>query len=376
MRRRHLLALGGPALLPHARTWAAESGVTDNEVVLGHTGILSGPLGEVIKIMLSGATAVFDEVNQRGGVAGRRIKLVSLDDELKPDKAVANYGRLLTEHKAFAFFACVGSGTTAAAAKVLKDSGAPLVAGYAVADSARDKVQGSAYFVRATTGREAQVLLKHLTTLGITRIGVAHLDNPGGMEVLNLIKQAMAELQLQPAAATAIKGDGSNTAAAAAALADPQIQAVIMYLGGTLGAELMKAVWERGSQPKFYGMSIVPGELSAKVLGERVRGLAISQVVPYPWGQVDPLAAGYRRLMERLSRPLGYYTFEGYLNAQVMVQALERCGRDLTRARLHSVMQGLRLPLAGMNLDFGGGGHTGSRFVELVQVTMGGRFLR
>lgn len=376
MRRRDLLALAGPALLTHAPLRAAENGVTDNEVVLGHTGILSGPLGEVIKVMLLGATAVFDEVNQRGGVAGRRIKLVSLDDELKPDKAVANYGRLLSEHKAFAFFGCVGSGTTAAAATLLKDSGAPLVGGYAVADSARDKVQGAAYFVRATTGREAQVLLKHLTTLGLTRIGVAHLDNPGGVEVLNLVKKAMADLQLQPAAAAAIKGDGSNAAAAAATLADPQIQAVIMYLGGTLGAEVMKAVWERGSQPKFYGMSIVPGELSAKVLGERVRGLAISQVVPYPWGQVDPMAGSYRRLMERLSRPVGYYTFEGFLNAQVMVQALERCGRDLTRARLHGVMQGLKLPLAGMGLDFNGGGHTGSRFVELVQVTLGGRFLR
>lgn len=376
MRRRDLLALTGPALLTHAPLRAAENGVTDNEVVLGHTGILSGPLGEVIKVMLLGATAVFDEVNQRGGVAGRRIKLVSLDDELKPDKAVANYGRLLSEHKAFAFFGCVGSGTTAAAAKVLKDSGAPLVGGYAVADSARDKVQGAAYFVRATTGREAQVLLKHLTTLGITRIGVAHLDNPGGVEVLNLVKKAMADLQLQPAAAAAIKGDGSNAAAAAATLGDPQIQAVIMYLGGTLGAEVMKAVWERGSQPKFYGMSIVPGELSAKVLGERVRGLAISQVVPYPWGQVDPMAGSYRRLMERVSRPVGYYTYEGFLNAQVMVQALERCGRDLTRARLHGVMQGLKLPLAGMALDFNGAGHTGSRFVELVQVTLGGRFLR
>jgi branched-chain amino acid transport system substrate-binding protein len=178
MRRRDLLALAGPALLTHAPLRAAENGVTDNEVVLGHTGILSGPLGEVIKVMLLGATAVFDEVNQRGGVAGRRIKLVSLDDELKPDKAVANYDRLLSEHKAFAFFGCVGSGTTAAAATLLKDSGAPLVGGYAVADSARDKVQGAAYFVRATTGREAQVLLKHLTTLGLTRIGVAPPRQP------------------------------------------------------------------------------------------------------------------------------------------------------------------------------------------------------
>lgn len=376
MRRRLLLGATGSVLLARTPAHAAEAGVSDGEVLLGHTGILSGPLGEVIKVMLSGANAAFDEANRRGGVAGRKLRLLSLDDELKPEKAVANYRRLLDVDKVFAFFGCVGSGTTAASASVLKDSGAPMVGGYAVADSARDKVRGAAYFVRATTGREAQVLLKHLTTLGLTRIGVAHLDNPGGLEALNLVRIAMSENQLQPAAAAAVKGDGSNAAAAAGALADPGLQAVIMYLGGTLGAELMKAVWARGAQPKFYGMSIVPGELSAKVLGEKVRGLAISQVVPYPWSPVDPVAVPYRKLMEKAGAPVGYYTYEGYLNAQVMLTALERCGRDLTRSRLHATLQALRLPLGGLNLDFGNGAHAGSRFVELVQVTQGGRFVR
>ena len=376
MRRRSMLTAPGAMLLASTSARSAEVGVTDNEILLGHTGILSGPLGEVIKTMLAGATAAFDDVNRRGGVNGRKVRLLSMDDELKPDKAVANYTRLLGENKVFAFFGCVGSGTTAAAAGVLKDSGAPMVGGYAVADSARDKVKGAAYFVRATSGREAQVLVKHLTTLGLTQIGVAHLDNPGGVEALNLVKQAMAEHKIEPAAAAAVKFDGGNVAAVADTLGGPQMQAVIMYLGGTLGAELMKAVWAKGGQPKFYGMSIVPGEVSAKVLGEKVRGLAISQVVPYPWAPIDPMAQQYRKLMEKANVLVGYYSYEGFLNAQVMLQALERAGREPTRPRLHAALQSLRMPLAGLNLDFGNGVHTGSRFVELVQVTHGGRFLR
>lgn len=137
---------------------AAENGVTDTEVVLGHTGILSGPLGAPIKVVMAGAGLAFDAVNAQGGVSGRKIRLVSLDDELSPEKAVANYEKLLGEHRAFAFFGCVGSATTAAAAKVLSQSGAPMVAGYAVSDSAREKVMGSGYFVRATFAREAQAL--------------------------------------------------------------------------------------------------------------------------------------------------------------------------------------------------------------------------
>lgn len=376
MRRRSVLAAPVASWLAAGPARVAAQGLGADEVVLGQTGILSGPLGEVIKTFLSGATAVFDEVGRRGGVHGRRIRLVSLDDKLEPPQAVANVKQLLDEHKVFAFFGNVGSGTTAATAAALQASGAPMVGGYAVADSARDKVKGSAYFVRATTGREAQVLLDHLSTLGLTRIGVAQLDNPGGQEALALLTQAMATHKLKPALSAAIKGDGSNIDAVATQLADPQLQAVVMYLGGALGANLIKAIRAKGSSPRFYGMSIVPGELSAKILGDEVRGLAISQVVPYPWAQVDSTAVAYRKLMERLKLPVGYYSYEGYLNAQVMVQALERSGRDLTRQRLHAALQSLRLTLGGMSVDFGGGTHTGSRFVELVAVSHGGRFVR
>lgn len=376
MRRRTMLAT------PVAGCWVAAPAAVaarapgPDEVVLGQTGILSGPLGEVIKTFLSGATAVFDDIGRRGGVHGRRIRLVSLDDRLEPQQAVANYKKLLEEENAFAFFGCVGSGTTAAAAPALKASGAPLVGGYAVADSARDRVKGMAYFVRATTGREAEVLLGHLTTLGISRIGVAQLDNPGGQEALGLLSKAMEVHRIQPARSVAVKGDGSNIDAVAAQLSDPQLQAVVMYLGGPLGANLIKAIRALGSSPRFYGMSIVPGELSAKLLGEQVRGLAISQVVPYPWASADATAIAYRRLMERQNLTVGYYTYEGYINARVMAEALERCGRELSHQRLHAVLQSMRMTLAGMTVDFNGGSHTGSRFVELVAVTRDGRFVR
>jgi branched-chain amino acid transport system substrate-binding protein len=372
MQRRPLLlasALG--ALLPTTRA-LAQSG----ELVLGHSGILNGPLGQVIKIMLAGAHLAFGEANARGGIAGRKLRLVSLDDELKPDKAIANYEKLLTEHKAFAFFGCVGSGTTAAASQVLKDSGAPLVGGYAVADSARDKTKGAAYYVRATTGREAEVLIQQLTTVGITRIAMAHLDNPGGAEALKVLNDALAKHQLKPVASGAMKNDASNAGDLAKALNAGNPQAIVMYLGGTLGGELMKATWTLDAHPSFYGMSIVPGEVIAKVVGERTRGLAISQVMPYPWNQVDPMVKDYRRLAEAAKVPVGYYSFEGYVNALVMLDALKRTGADLTRPRLHASLRATRMRLAGMEVDLTGDNHTGSRFVELVQVTRDGRFVR
>jgi branched-chain amino acid transport system substrate-binding protein len=378
MKRRRLL-LGSATL--GAFGWSAPvvaepSGVSPTEIVLGHTGVLTGPLGGPVKAMLAGAELAFADLKAAGGVNGRTIRLVSIDDELKPDKAVANYEKLLADPGVFAFFGCVGSGTTAAAAPVLARSGAALVGGFAVADSAREKVKGSGYFLRATTGREAQALIQQLTTIGVTKISVAHLDNPGGQEALSLIQQAMATHQLKPAAAVGVKGDASNAADAAKHLATDPPQAIIMYLGGPLGGELMKATWALGSNPMFYGMSIVPGELTAKIIGARARGLAISQVVPYPWAEVDPVARDFRRLAEAAKVTVGYYSYEGYLSALLMIEALRRTGRDLTRPKLHASLRSLKFRLANMDVDFATGNSTGSRFVELVQVTAEGRFVR
>ena len=376
MQRRNFIAAGAAlAAVGAAPSAHAENGVAAGEIVFGHTGVLSGPLGVPVKAMLSGAELAFAESRAAGGVHGRSIKLVSLDDELKPDKAVANYEKLLADG-VFAFFGCVGSGTTAAGAPVLARSGAPLIGAYAVADSAREKAKGAAYIVRASTGREAQVLVQHLTTIGVTRIAVAHLDNPGGQEALALVEQALVAHQLKPHAAAAMKTDASNAADAAKKLAATQPQAVVMYLGGALAGELMKATWAVDSNPMFYGMSIVPGELTAKVAGARTRGLAICQVVPYPWGEIDPTVREYRRAAEAAKLPVSYYTWEGYLNALVLLEALRRTGRELTRPKLHATLRALKVRLAGMDIDFTGGGPTGSRFVELVQLTQGGGFVR
>lgn len=375
LRRRHFtVALGAAAIAPGLR--AAEQGVSDNEVVFGHTGILSGPLGGQIKVMLAGAELAFADSRAQGGVNGRRVRVVSLDDELKPDRAIANYEKLLGSEGVFGLFGCVGSATTAAAAPMLQKAGAPWVAGYAVADSAREKLKGTGYFVRATSGREAQALVQHLTTIGVTRIALAMLDNPGGKEAGTLVEAALTTAKLQPAASVAIKGDGSNVGDAAATLAKAAPQAVIMYLGGALPGELMKAGWALSSNPMYYGMSIVAGEVTVKVAGEKARGLAISQVTPYPWSESDPTTREYRRLAEAAKVPVGYYSFEGYLNALVLLEGLRRSGRELSRHRLNSTLKGMKMRVAGMDLDFSLNGLTGSRFVDLVQVTHDGRFVR
>jgi branched-chain amino acid transport system substrate-binding protein len=375
--RRSLVLGGAAAAMGLGRpARAANPGVSDSQVLFGHTGILSGPLGAPVKTVLAGAKLALDAANARGGVAGRKVELSLRDDELVPAKALANVQALLREQQVFGFFCNVGSGTTAAVAPELAASGAPLIGGFAVADSARSKVKGSGYYLRATSGREIQVLVQQVQTIGIRRLAITQLDNPGGAEVAALFSAAVKEAGIEGVASVPLKGDGSDAEAAAQALVQAQPQAVLMYASGSVAGNLMKACLARSFHPSFYGLSIVPGETMAKMLGDQVRGLAISQVTPYPWSGAESVAIEYRALSEKAAQPVGYLGFEGYLNGLLLLEALRRCGRELSRDKMHAVMRNLKLRLGGMLLDFTEGGATGSNYVDLVQVKADGRFIR
>jgi hypothetical protein len=183
----------------------------------------------------------------------------------------------------------------------------------------------------------------------------------------------LAGHKLQAAASVFVQVDASNIKESADALAKAAPQAVIMYLRGALPGQLMKAGWEQGFKPMCDGMSIVAGEVTVKVTGDKARGLAIWQVVPYPWSESDSTTREYRRLADVAKVPVSDYSFEGYLNALVLLEALRRSGRELTRSRLLSTLRSTKMRAAGVDLDFSLNGVTGSRFVELVQMTQDGR---
>jgi ABC-type branched-subunit amino acid transport system substrate-binding protein len=373
MQRRQLLA-GAAASLAAPLLRAAPAGGAD--IVLGQSAVLSGPQGTQIQVFNKGAQMAFDQANAKGGVLGRPVKLLSLDDELKPDKAVANVKALLEEHKVLSLFGCVGSGTTAASGAVLAASGALSFGGYAVSDSAREKVKGQAYFVRAGYGREAEALVTLLQTVGITRVAVAALANPGGKEVTALLKQALESRKMTLSAAAEVAPDGKTLAQSVDDLAKAEAQAAVMFLSAPLAAGVMEGLWTKGQHPAFYGMSIVAGDAVAQKLGEKARGLAIAQAVPYPWQEANADVREYQRLSQAAKLPISYFAFEGYLNAQLQLEVLRRAGPNPSNAALHAAARGLKQRVAGMDVDFSHGGHTGSRLVELVQVTREGRFVR
>lgn len=349
-------------------------------IKIGQSGVLGGSIGAQLRQFDMGAQLAFDLVNRRGGIGGRPLELVALDDGLQPEKTLENTRRLLQDPQLAALFGYTSSQSIAAVAPLLEESGIPLVAPVSVTDSLRAQTGRSAYYVRAGYEREIRQLCKQITTVGIQRIALAFFAStdrtPGaGEEAKAVLEQELAASGRQPVAAVALQRDGSNLVDAAASLAAIKPQAVILVAPGPLPARLIAEMERRGAFPQYYSSSIIPAEVTAQLLGPRMRGIVVAQVVPYPWGANEPAVVEFRKLADAANATVSYALMEGYLSGSVLVEALKRTPRDLSPARVHAALRSLRGRIAGVDIDYTST-NTGSRFVELVQIIGEGRFIR
>src|SRR6185312_2450942 len=103
----------------------AEPGVTDKTVKIGILGSLTGPFAIFGTGNLSGATIAFEEANTAGGINGRKLEWISLDDESSPPKGIAAYKRLVDQEQVFAVFGPAASAVGQALVPTLKASTTP-----------------------------------------------------------------------------------------------------------------------------------------------------------------------------------------------------------------------------------------------------------
>ena len=160
--------------------YAAEAGVTDNEIRMGQFAAQTGPAAELGKRMQLGILAHFSAVNAAGGVNGRTLKLISRDDGYEPEKAAAAVKALIEEDKVFALIGSVGTPTTLAAVPAINAAGIPLIGPFTGAQALREPFNRNLFHVRASYFDETERIVQHLSTVGITKIAVFYQNDSYG----------------------------------------------------------------------------------------------------------------------------------------------------------------------------------------------------
>src|SRR5207302_6415878 len=144
--RRLLIALA--VLLPQYA--AAENGVTKDKIVLGQSVALTGPAAQLGIQMRNGARAYLDYVNTQGGVHGRKIELITLDDGYEPARSLPNTRKLIEEHKVFALIGYVGTPTSVPAIPVFTEAKVPFFGPFSGAEALRVPFNRYIFHVRAS----------------------------------------------------------------------------------------------------------------------------------------------------------------------------------------------------------------------------------
>lgn len=369
------LSLALSCLPSHAKDNKA---LADDTIVIGQSAPFSGPSAQLGTEFNLGARTYFQMVNESGGVHGRKLELRALDDAYDPDRTAKNTTELIEKEHVVALFGYVGTSTTLAALPVATAAQVPFFAPVTGAEALRQPFNRQVFNIRASYLDEAEYIVEQLAVTGIKSIAVFHQNDAygkAGLEAFTKAKARRAGLQL--VGTSTIERHSTEVGAPAKALLGMNAQAIVLISSYTSSAALIKEMKKDGYTGQFVSVSFVGGKALADELGSQGMGVMISEVTPFPWGEAIPLQREYAKALRKAGIPnASFGTMEGFLAAKVLVEGLQRAGRDLTRPRLVAALETMsNWDAGGLRLSFTPENHNGSKFVEMTMIGAGGRFV-
>ncbi len=366
-----LVSLSGPA-------FGQAPGVTSKTILLGQSAAFSGPAAQLGIQMNIGTKSYLDHVNAQGGVYGRKLQLKTRDDRYEATLCVEATKKLIEEDKVFALISYVGTPTTGAAMPILTAAKVPLVGPFTGAELLRTPVNRYVFNVRASYYDETEKIVEQLVSTGNKKIAVFFQDDNYGQAGLKGVEIAMEKRNLKIAALGKVERNTIKVEDAVKSINAAEPDGVVMISAYTSITEFVRQMKRLGSSTQFHNVSFVGSKALADSLKDDGYGVAISQVVPFPWSPSVPIVKEYQEIMSKSGHSdFNFSSLEGFIVAKVMVEGLKRAGKDLTREKLVAALEGMNnVDLGEFVVNFSPITHSGSKFVDLTMIGRGGKFLK
>ena len=347
-------------------------GVSDSAILFGQSAAFSGPAWELGTNMELGIRAAFQEANRAGGIHGRELQMVSLDDAYEPEEAIVNTFALIDENEVFALIGAVGTPTSRSAVPVAHDAGVPYVAPFTGAAFLRESKWSNVINLRASYNQETEEMVARLTEdLGIERIAVLYQDDSFGRAGLVGATLALQRRDMEP---VSVGFYPRNTLAVKTALLDLQRgnpEAVIMVGAYQQVATVIKWAKRIGMDSVFITISFVGSNALAEFLGPDGERVLVTQVVPFPSDDSIPIVKSYLEALGEFDPQAepGWGSLEGYIAGRMTVYGLEACGREVTRkCFIDTLKSSDAIDIDGFMLRFGFADNQGSDAVFLTAI--------
>ena len=379
--RLHSISMAGlvglVCLAWHSSLALAEPGVTTDRILFGQAAVLKGPAAALGQEMRAGIRAAFEEVNRTGGVRGRELQLISIDDGYEPNKSIEATRKLIEEDKVFALVGPVGTPTTAATQPIAAQADVPFIGPFTGAEFLRNPYQPNVVNVRGSYFQETEEMVERLTKdRGIRRISILYQDDAFGRAGLAGVQKALEKRDMALASEGTFERNTTAVKSALLSIRKGNPEAVIMIGPYKPCAEFIKLAHQIKLNALFVNISFVGSNALARELGLTGSGVIVTQVVPFPEDTSMPLVARYQGAMRALDPKFqpGFVSLEGYMVGRLIVMALEAIPGDPTRRSLLDTILSSSFDLGGVKLVYGANDNQGMDNVFLTVIQPDGTF--
>ena len=345
---------------------------------IGQPSGFTGAVATGVKENTEGANLYIDAINRRGGVHGQQVELISEDDKFDPATTAAVARRMITEQHVLALFLNRGTPHAQALLPLLTEFRVPLVGPSTGAMALHDPVHPWVFNVRATYQREAARAIKHLASLGITRIAVLQTDDSFGADATLGAEAGLATASLKPVLLQKFPREKPDFGDLANKVKQSGAQAVL-YIGSSASvASGVKALREVGATVQVVTLSNNASDGFIKLLGEHARGVIVTQVFPNERAMSNPLIKEAQQMAK--AKGLGGISpamMEGFAAAKVLVEGLRRAGAKPTPERLRDALEGMqKYDIGGLEISYSATDHSGLDFADISIIGADGKFRR
>ncbi len=355
---------------------AHAQGVTKTSILIGQSSPFSGSNKELGDEIREGLQACFKQVNEAGGVNGRALELVALDDANDTKRAGEN-ARILIEQRGVLALIGYASATLSLPALPFVEKGRVAFVGPFTGAEPMRSFRHNVYNIRASYADELEKIVDFYTTTGTKKFSVIHYDDAIGKENLAAVELALTRRGLKPSSIGTLKRNQTDLGAAVSDVVTAAPDVVIATTLYKTTGDFIKSARKAGSGAQFASTSFVGATALAGELGEQGIGVVVAQVVP-PYSRLSvPIVREYQAAIEKSlgKKEYSFTSLESYIGAKVLVEAIRRAGANPTRESVLKALDSMQnFNVGGYLVDFSPSNHNGSKFVELTAIGRAGRF--
>ena len=335
------LALTAPLAL------AQGQGVSKNEIVIGSIQDLSGPLAGFGKQVRLGMMLRVDELNEQGGINGRKLRLIVEDSGYDPRRAVLAAQKLVNQDKIFAMIGHIGTAHNMAAMPIQFEKNVPNFFPVTAAREMFEPWHRLKFAFAATyydqMRRNAPKLVKEK---GAKKACAIYQDDEFGLEVLRGAEAGLKTIGMELAEKTSFKRGATDFSSQVARMKAAGCDFVVL---GTIIRETIGTIGESrktGFNPTFLGSSASYTDLIHKLGGKAMDGLYSAMTLQHPYldDVSQPLRFWATKYKTKFNEDPTVFSVYGYVGVNSFIRAAEKAGPNLTADSFVKAMETMTFP--------------------------------